>query len=207
MSLSILLDSQIAKQQNPNKKSHDFTIRFDPPIVLDRNKNYKAALDELVTMSYSWYNVRADYGNNTLRWKKKSDSLWKTITLPDGMFSYDDINSFMQKKLGKVDPSNKESEELFTHFLNLFWIHFLSFHKKNEDENEEDENENEILLLSYSSDWPRENTKLFQFKKSLLEWENENDEFFLRETLLLQKYLMPAGEMDRQWKTLKRKKW
>ena len=117
MSLSILLDSQIAKQQNSNKKSHDFTIRFDPPIILDKNKNYKAALNELVTMSYSWYNVRAVYGNNTLKWKKKSDSSWKTTTFPDGMFTYDDINSFMQKKLGKVDPSDKDSDELFTLFF------------------------------------------------------------------------------------------
>ena len=111
------MDSQIAKQQNPNQKSHDFTIRFDPPIVLDRNKNYKAALTEVVTMTCFWYNVRTDYGNNTLHWKKKPESAWKTITFPDGMFTYDDINSFMQKKLGKVDPSNKDSEELFTLFF------------------------------------------------------------------------------------------
>ena len=101
MSLSILLDSQIAKQQNPNQKSHDFTIRFDPPIVLDRNKNYKAALNELVTMSYSWYNIRAVYGNNTLKWKKKSDSSWITITFPD-------------RKFGKVGATN---DELFTLFF------------------------------------------------------------------------------------------
>ena len=117
MSLSILLDSAIAKQQNKNQKSHDFTIRFDEPIVLDKNKNYKAALNEVVSMSYSWYNVRAVYGNNTLRWKKKSESAWKTITLQDGMFTFDDLNSFMQKKLGKVVPSDKESDELFTLFF------------------------------------------------------------------------------------------
>ena len=103
MSLSILLDSQIAKQQNPNQQSHDFSIRFEPPIVLDRNKNFKAALNELVTMSYSWYNVRAVYGNNSLKWKKKSDSTWQTITLPDGMFTYDDLNSFIKKILGKEE--------------------------------------------------------------------------------------------------------
>ena len=68
-------------------------------------------------MSYSWYNVRAVYGNNTLRWKKKSESACKTITFPDGMYNYDDLNSFMQKKLGKVDPSDKESDELFTLFF------------------------------------------------------------------------------------------
>ena len=54
MSLQIILDSQIAKLQNKNQKSHDFTIRFDPTIVLDKNKNYKVALDQVFTMPYSW---------------------------------------------------------------------------------------------------------------------------------------------------------
>ena len=58
MSLSIRLDSQLAKQQKRvgTQRSYDFTICFDKPIVLDKNKNYKAALNEVVTMSYSWYN-------------------------------------------------------------------------------------------------------------------------------------------------------
>ena len=29
------------------------------------------------------------------------------------MFTYDDMNAFIQKKIGKVDPSDKESDELF----------------------------------------------------------------------------------------------
>ena len=117
MSLSLLLDSQIAKMQNPNAVSHDFHIRFDPPIELDQNKNWKASLNKIVSMSYSWYNVRAVYGNNTLKWKKKTDSAWQTVTLPDGMYSYDDINSFMQKQLGKKDPADDKSKELFTLFF------------------------------------------------------------------------------------------
>ena len=119
MSLSILLDSQLAKQQNRGgtQRSHDFTLRFDEPIMLDKNKNYKAALNEVVTMSYSWYNVRASYSNNTLRWKKKSESAWKTVSLPDGMFNYDDLNSFIQKQIGKVDPTKNDSQELFTLFF------------------------------------------------------------------------------------------
>ena len=117
MSLSLLLDSQVAKIQKPNSKSHDFQIRFDPPIELDQNKQWKASLNKLVSMSYSWYNVRASYGNNTLKWKKKSESVWKTVTLPDGMFSYDDLNNFMQKELGKKDPADGKSKELFTLFF------------------------------------------------------------------------------------------
>ena len=33
------------------------------------------------------------------------------------MFTYDDINSFIQKKIGKVDPSKKDSDELFELFF------------------------------------------------------------------------------------------
>ena len=108
MSLQIILDSQIAKLQKKKKKSHDFTIRFGPPIVLDKNKNYKVALDQVFTMPYSWYGIRSAYRNNTLHWKKKTDSAWTSITFPDGMFTYDDINAFIQKKIGKVDPSDKD---------------------------------------------------------------------------------------------------
>ena len=68
-------------------------------------------------MSYSWYNVRASYGNNTLLWKKKSESAWKTITLSNGMFNYDDLNSFIQKQIRKVDPAKDDSQELFTLFF------------------------------------------------------------------------------------------
>ena len=117
MRLQIILDSQITKIQNPNKKSHDFTIRFDPSIVLDKNKNYKVALDQVFTMPYSWYNIRSAYGNNTLRWEKKIDSAWTSIVFPDEMFTYDDMNAFIQKKIGKVDPSDKNSDELFELFF------------------------------------------------------------------------------------------
>ena len=76
---------------------------------MDKNKNYKAALNEVVTMRY---NVRASYGNNTLRWKNKKESAWKTISLPDGMYNYDDLNSFIQKQIGK-----KNDSQLFTLFF------------------------------------------------------------------------------------------
>ena len=82
-----------------------------------KNDNYRAALNDVVTMSYSWYNVRTSYGNNTLRGKKKSESAWITITLPDGMYNYDDLNSFIQKQIGKVDPTKADSEQLSLSFL------------------------------------------------------------------------------------------
>ena len=58
---NLLLDSQLAKQNNANSKSHDFAINFDPPIALDPYKTYRAALNELVSMSYSWYNINGSF--------------------------------------------------------------------------------------------------------------------------------------------------
>ena len=33
------------------------------------------------------------------------------------MFNYDDLNSFIQKQIGKVDPAKDDSEQLFTLFF------------------------------------------------------------------------------------------
>ena len=95
MTLNLLLDSNLARQKNGNQGSHDFTINFNPPIHLDERKSDKAALNKLVTMSYSWYNIAEVYDENKIRWRKKSED-WQTLTFPDGMYSYSDINSFLQ---------------------------------------------------------------------------------------------------------------
>ena len=102
MSFNLLLDSSLAKQQrnNHNQKSHDFTIYFNPPIELDRKKNYKGALNRLITMSYSWYNIAETYRNNKIKWRKNTGD-WKTLTFPDGMCDYDGIKRFLQSKTVK----------------------------------------------------------------------------------------------------------
>ena len=101
MSFNLLLDSSLAKQQrnNHNQKSHDFTIYFNPPIELVRVKSYKAALNRLITMSYSWYNIAEAYGNNKIKWRKNTGD-WQTLTFPDGMYDYDGIKRFLQSKTG-----------------------------------------------------------------------------------------------------------
>jgi len=60
-------------------------------------------------MSYSWYNIDASYGNNKIRWRKKTEE-WQTLIFPNGMYDYSDINSFLQTQTGKVDPKDKDSD-------------------------------------------------------------------------------------------------
>ena len=98
MSFNILLDSSLAKLERGGERnvSHDFTVKFNPPIELDSKKNYKAALNRLITMSYSWNNIDSRYDNNKIRWKKKTEQVWKTLTFPNGMYDYKRINTFIQ---------------------------------------------------------------------------------------------------------------
>ena len=68
MSFDTLLDSSLAKLERGGERnvSHDFTVNFHPPIELSEG-NYKAALDELITMSYSWNNIDSRNDNNKIR--------------------------------------------------------------------------------------------------------------------------------------------
>ena len=109
---NLLLDSQLAKQNNANSKSHDFTVNFDPPIALDPEKSYRAALNELVNMSYSWYNIAKRYNNNEFKWRKKTEE-WKTVTIPDGMYDYKGLNTTIQSLIGRVDPKDEKSKFIF----------------------------------------------------------------------------------------------
>ena len=119
MSFDLLLDLSLAKQERCGERnvSHDFTVKFYPPIVLDSG-NYKAALDRLITMSYSWYNIDAFYDNNKIRWRKKTEA-WQTLTLPNGMYDYKRINTFLQKHISKVDPADKDSDYIFTMYFDM----------------------------------------------------------------------------------------
>ena len=119
MSFDLLLDSSLAKLQSNGERnvSHDFTITVPSPIYLDSG-NYKAALDELITMSYSWYNIDTSFDNNKIRWRKKTEA-WQTLTFPNGMYDYKDINFFLQKHTGKVDPKDEDSAFIFNIYFDL----------------------------------------------------------------------------------------
>ena len=127
MGFDILLDSSLAKLERGGERnvSHDFTVKFHPPIELG-DGNYKAALNRLITMSYSWNNIDSSYDNNKIRWKKKTEQTWKTLTFPNGMYDYARINTFIQQHTGKVDPTKEDSAYIFTiHFEFLTYRIFI----------------------------------------------------------------------------------
>ena len=133
MVFDILLDSSLAKLDRGGERnvSHDFTVNFYPPIELGKG-NYKAALNRLITMSYSWNNIDSRYDNNKIRWKKKTEQAWKTLTFPNGMYDYKRINTFIQQHTGKVDPTNKDSDYIFTMYFDMSIYRVVTLiHKEN----------------------------------------------------------------------------
>ena len=92
-----------------DSKSHDFTIDFNPEILLDRNKAYYIALYN-AEMTYSWYNIAAKYNNNKLKYSKDNGANWVEIVLRDGNYSYSDISQYIRQTLeinGDLTADNK----------------------------------------------------------------------------------------------------
>lgn len=78
--------------------SHDFVTRFSPPIFLDAMDVCTVRLSNL-SMAYSWNNIDARYGNNKVKYTADSGANFITITIPDGNYSYSQINDAIQKEL------------------------------------------------------------------------------------------------------------
>ena len=72
--------SSINREKRGTSKPGDFTIKFNPSLELDPDKNHQLALDRL-SMTYSWYNIRSDYGNNKLANTLMMEGLGKQLLL------------------------------------------------------------------------------------------------------------------------------
>ena len=89
----------------PGSKSHDFTVRFTPELVVNPNKVYYIALNSL-SMSYLWHNVSPIYGNNTLKYSHDGGTTWTTITFPAGNYSYANLHGFIKQALTQNNHSS-----------------------------------------------------------------------------------------------------
>jgi hypothetical protein len=87
-------------------------------LSLADKKNYKAALNRLITMTYSWYNIAEAYGNNKIKWRKNPGD-WQTLTFPDGMYDYTAIKRFLQSESGFVDPNDESKGRIFDLYFDL----------------------------------------------------------------------------------------
>ena len=94
--------SSINRQKIGKSRPEDFTIKFDPPMHLDTEMHHELAVDR-VSMTYSWHNINAEYGNKTIKYSKDNGSTWKNINFTDGMYSYDDMSEYINQVISNND--------------------------------------------------------------------------------------------------------
>lgn len=88
----------ILSSHESNNKPSDFTIRYQRPIQLDPNKQYEVGLGRIVTMAFTWFNIASKLENQLIRYSSDGGTSWISITFPPGVWTYDDIDTFIRAK-------------------------------------------------------------------------------------------------------------
>ena len=122
--------SSINREKIGENRPDDFIIKFNPPLNLNPDKKHSLAIDGL-TMTYSWYNIRSDYKNNTIKYTHDRGVNWNTITFKDEMYSYSDINNYirqyMEQKNLTSDKFNFRKFDINIRFILSIYRVLISF--------------------------------------------------------------------------------
>ena len=79
------------------------------------------AIDRL-TMTYSWYNIRSSYKNNTIKYTNDRGANWYTITFKDGMYSYTDINDYLHQYMEQKNHHTTDSQGNKKFHINISFV-------------------------------------------------------------------------------------
>ena len=90
------MSSYTVKNQG-NNTPQDFTTKFNRPITLDSNHEYEIGLNRIINMSFSWFNVNSDYGNQLIKYSSDNGSTFNNITFPQGVWNYTDFNEYIKE--------------------------------------------------------------------------------------------------------------
>ena len=115
MNESAIHISSVKREQIGINKPHDFIVKFNPPLKLDRGFKHYLALDRL-SMTNSWYDIRSSYGNNTIKYTHDG-RIWQTITFTDGMYSYSDINDYIHQYMDQTDSKGQKTYSIKLTFI------------------------------------------------------------------------------------------
>ena len=112
------------RQKVGKSVSHDFITKFNEPIKLPYDMKHEIAV-RTISMTYSWYNIRQEYGNNQIKYSHNDGTNWETITFTDGMYSYDDLNYFIHeymKKKGHIFKKDDDDENNNEYGINIIFV-------------------------------------------------------------------------------------
>ena len=101
--------SSINREKTGENRPDNFLLKFNPPLKLDAELKHSLAIDRL-TMTYSWYNIRSSYKNNSIKYSNDRGVNWITVTFKDGMYSYTDINEYLRQYM-YMEQKNHHSKD------------------------------------------------------------------------------------------------
>ena len=96
MEREIVLSSYSVKNQG-NNKPENFVTRFNQPIILDSNNEYVIGLNRIINMSFTWFNVNPDYGNQLIKYSSDNGSTYHDITFPSGVWNYSEFDEHIKE--------------------------------------------------------------------------------------------------------------
>ena len=106
MEREIVLSSYTVKGEG-NNTPQNFTIKFDRPLILDKNSQYMVGLNRIVNMSFTWFNVNSSYGNQLIKYSSDNGSTFQDITFPQGVWNYTDFDTYI-KEITKTKNGDKD---------------------------------------------------------------------------------------------------
>ena len=95
MEREIVLSSYSVKNKESNNPEN-FLTRFNKPITLDSNYEYVIGLNRIINMSFTWFNVNSDYGNQLIKYSSDNGSTFNNITFPSGVWNYTDFDEHIK---------------------------------------------------------------------------------------------------------------
>ena len=113
--------SSINREKTRKNRPDNFLIKFNPPLILNPEMKHSLAIDRL-SMTYSWYNIRSSYKNNSIKYSNDRGVNWFTVTCNDGMYSYTDINDYLQQYMEqKNHPTTDQRGKKVSH-ININFV-------------------------------------------------------------------------------------
>ena len=91
--------------------------KFNPVLKLDPSMRHEIAMDR-TSMTYSWYNFRAQYKNKKIKYSNDGVNSMHTINFISGMHSYSDINDYIHKHI-VVKKMRQSAQNFKSKFLKV----------------------------------------------------------------------------------------
>ena len=113
--------SSINREKTGENRPDNFLIKFNPPLKLEPELKHSLAIDRL-TMTYSWYNIRSSYKNNTIKYTNDRGANWNTVTFKDGMYSYTDINDYLRQHMEQNNHHTTDQQGNKVFHININFI-------------------------------------------------------------------------------------